>query len=168
MAKVRKKHNPVARLHNIYRSALPKVWFAGGHCLPEFVLRGGIIGANARQQEEHMKYLLYVPHKWQILILAFNNNGKEKWADTKVLPHTVLSKHGGPVTADQLRPAAEAAIIENANKCNVNHLVSPGWWAVPSPDVDLLAMEQEIVNWFDGKGAFDAEHCKLVWHLREL
>lgn len=172
MSKVRKKHNPIARLHRLYKSSLHRVWFAGGHCLPDFIVRDGIQGATPMQREDHMRYLLYVPHRWQILILAFNHDpsrppGKDKWADTKIVPHTELSTHGGPVTADQLRPAAEKAITDNATGCNPKFLVSPGWWAVPTDTVDLAAMEQEIVEWFAGKGAFDADHCKLVWHLRE-
>lgn len=168
MAKVRKKHNPVARLHKLYRATLPKVWIAGAHCL-ERPAHGGV----RTNSQEHMRYILYERHKWQVMVLAFNYDpdappDRQKWADHVVIPHNELSKHGGPVTADELRMEAERRLEANSSTCNPRYLVSPGYWAVPSDIADLEAMKQDIVDWFDKQGAFDLEHCKLVYYLREL
>lgn len=158
-AKKRKKYSPVTKLMGLWKHNLPSVWFAGGHCLDKAEY-GGLYSRTAQARDMEIDWLLRTPLRWQVMVLAFNDNGEKRWADHKVHP---LNE---PMTAEQMKGIMEPLIEANAKTCNKKFLISPGYFAVPSDLVDLEATKDTILEYFRDKGAFDLEHCKMIWYLR--
>lgn len=164
MAKIKrkrpkKKYSPLASLKKVWHANLANVWFTGGHCY-EKAQYGGLYSSTEQGRDMEIDWLLRTPHKWQVIALAFNDNGDQRWVDHTVKPLTE------PMTSQEMKKVMEPIIEQNASTCNPKFLVSPGYVAVPSHEVDLEASLQGFIDKFKADGAFDAEWCRTVWYLR--
>lgn len=152
-----KKHNPNAHkakeFQQAYRENLHDVWLAGGHCLKETECEGVT-------STEHLNYILSKKQQWSVLIFAFCENDISPYVKTKFLPYPEFK------TSDEISTILEKEIFDFCNLQQQKHLISPGYFMVPSIDVDLFAQRSEIIDRFEHWGAFDRSVCDIAWALK--
>jgi len=156
-----RKRNPRRTLQRVAENQIRKFWCASGHCVDDMQF-GGINYSNPSVADVIVDRLLTQPQHWQVWYGAFCRDGDKTWCTFDV--HDM----GRKCTTNDVADAVEPLIEKLASGVNHKFLVSPGWFAVPCGDIDLRAMSDDIVNRFADWGAFEEEHCRLVWGLREL
>jgi hypothetical protein len=94
------------------------------------------------------------------LIFAFCENDISPYVKTKYLPYPEFK------TSDEISIILEKEIFDYCNQQNQKHLISPGYFMVPSIGVDLFAQRSEIIDRFEHWGAFDKNVCDIAWALK--
>lgn len=149
-----KKHNPNKNKAKVfqqaYRENLHEVWLAGGHCLKETECEGVV-------SDEHLNYILSHKQQWTVLIFAFCENDIAPYVKSKLIPYPDFK------TQDEVCGLIEKEIFDFCNLQQQKHLISPGYFMVPSIEVDLDSQRSAIADRFEAWGAFDRNICDIAW-----
>jgi len=152
--KPRRKYDPLRMSRGHLDRTMHEVWFAGGMCLKE-VAAGGVY------DNQHSQYVLSKPRQWTVMVLAFCENETERYTKVKI---ERLPGYLGQAEIERIVPPM---YTELADQQNQSHLISWGWFMVPSHAVDLESMKSQIIDRFELWGAFDRAVCNLAWAMRQ-
>ncbi|QDP52340.1 MAG: hypothetical protein Unbinned4162contig1001_40 [Prokaryotic dsDNA virus sp.] len=150
------KHVSTA-LRKAWEARAKKCWLAGGGCFAQLAC-GGFVGSQAQNQ---LMYTLESVRRWSGIIMVFNCNGYQQWADSVVIESTQ------PLKLNEFQLGVNAAMDELYESCNKKFIVSSGYYVVTHTGFDLAAMRDGVVQWFADRGAFDATYCYLQNELKE-
>lgn len=145
------KRRAVIRQQRKVADQVKHFWCADGTMLPKML--SGSRDKTVITSAGTVAKVLKSTHPWQVMVFVFCRSVS---GDVEELYHKVdyMEANG---TIKSLSPKIRKMCDSLIDSQKSSHFVSYAWWATSAGDVDLAAMEDELVAMFDGYGAFNPD-----------
>jgi len=133
-------------------------WCADGTMLPRMISRSR--DRTVALPKHTITKILKAKYDWQVMVIVFCQSPDEKYYKVDVIDG---SQSG---TIKELSPSIMKMCDRLIKEQNSRHFISYAWWASPAGDIDLAAMELELVRMLEAEGAYNAEYCNANMVIR--
>lgn len=151
------EHRLLMKYTNINQS---KVWTADGSMLPG--LEFGGVETNHRYFQDFLHIIAGRVLPWKVWLCVFHLD-----AQGKPFIKAEVADDLPPAKADDLADELGRRMNKLLQSCNRNLVISHGWFAMAAKDIDLDAMQEDLVNLFAEWGAFDKDHVAQIYAARK-